>query len=178
MGGQPRHDTRPHARLQPIFLCMDAGMTSQLNVALIRKLHGSLMCLAYTFNMLSTSLFTTSQLQTSGRLMSQLNVCTVHETFENSGKTKNKSIAYLKEVCAACSIVPYVYWLYTWWYKTMGNAYLKITGKHHKKQRRIGGTTPKRQYKFKTHTKESKSSNYQKLPWCKINIYGTFVNDK
>ena len=38
------HCTRPHARLQPSFLDMDARMTSQLNVGLIGELHGSLMC--------------------------------------------------------------------------------------------------------------------------------------
>ena len=31
------------------FLDIDAWMTSQMNVALIRKLRGSLMCLAYSF---------------------------------------------------------------------------------------------------------------------------------
>ena len=34
-----------------------AWMTSQLNLALIRKLLGSLMCLAYCYDMLSTSLY-------------------------------------------------------------------------------------------------------------------------
>ena len=47
MRGQPEHDTRPHASLSHSFLDMDAWMTSQLNVALIRKLRGSLVCLAY-----------------------------------------------------------------------------------------------------------------------------------
>ena len=42
---QPGH-TRPHARLQPLLHGTDTWMTSQLNVALIRKLHESLMCLA------------------------------------------------------------------------------------------------------------------------------------
>ena len=47
MPGQPGHNTRPHARLPPSFLGMDALMTSQLTVALYNKLLGSLMCLAY-----------------------------------------------------------------------------------------------------------------------------------
>ena len=47
MCGQPGHNTRPHARLPQRFLCIDAWMTSQMNVALIHKLLGSLMCLAY-----------------------------------------------------------------------------------------------------------------------------------
>ena len=38
-----------HDRLQPSFLEKDAWMTLQLNVALIRKLRGSFMCLAYYF---------------------------------------------------------------------------------------------------------------------------------
>ena len=36
----PGHNTRPYARLPPSFLSMDAWITSQLNVALIRKLLG------------------------------------------------------------------------------------------------------------------------------------------
>ena len=47
MRGQPGRDIRPHARLSPCFLAMDAWMTSQLNVPLTRMLRGSLMCLAY-----------------------------------------------------------------------------------------------------------------------------------
>ena len=47
MPGQPGQSTRPHARLPPRFLGMDACMTSQLDVALIRKLRDSMMCLAY-----------------------------------------------------------------------------------------------------------------------------------
>ena len=41
------HNTRPHTRLPQRFLGMDALVTSQLNVGLICKLRGSLMCLAY-----------------------------------------------------------------------------------------------------------------------------------
>ena len=48
MRGQLGHDTRPHAQLAPSFLCMDTWVTSQLNVAFIRRLRGSSnMCLAY-----------------------------------------------------------------------------------------------------------------------------------
>ena len=47
MRGQPMHSTRPHARLPPMLLGMDARMTSKLNIALISKLLGLLMCLAY-----------------------------------------------------------------------------------------------------------------------------------
>ena len=45
--GQPRDNTRPHARLPVIFLCMVALMTSQLKVAVICRLRRSLMCLLY-----------------------------------------------------------------------------------------------------------------------------------
>ena len=47
MRGQPGNNARPHVRSPPSFLGMDAWMTSQLNVALIRKIRGSLMCLDY-----------------------------------------------------------------------------------------------------------------------------------
>ena len=50
---------------------------SQLKVASICKLHGSSMCLAYFLEMLSVDVYTTSHWQTSGRLMQELNVCTV-----------------------------------------------------------------------------------------------------
>ena len=41
------YNTKPHARLPTSFLGMDVSMTSQLNLVLVRKLHGSLMYLAY-----------------------------------------------------------------------------------------------------------------------------------
>ena len=53
-------------------------MTSQLNVVLIRKLLGSLLCLAYSFDMLCMRDSTTSHWQTSGRLVQELNACTVY----------------------------------------------------------------------------------------------------
>ena len=46
----PSHNTRPHIRLSPIFLGMDACMTSQLNVDLICKLSGASMCLTSFFD--------------------------------------------------------------------------------------------------------------------------------
>ena len=69
MSGQPRHNTRPRARLPPSFLGMDAWMTSQLNVALIRKLRVALMYLANFFDMLSMGVCKTTHWQTSGRLV-------------------------------------------------------------------------------------------------------------
>ena len=76
MRGQLGHWTRPHTRLPSSFLGMDAGMTSQLKVASICKLHGSLICLAY-FLTSSLGVCTIRHWQTSGRLVQELNVCTV-----------------------------------------------------------------------------------------------------
>ena len=47
MFGQPGPKTRQHNRLPSSFLGMNACMTSHLNEALIDKLRGSFMCLAY-----------------------------------------------------------------------------------------------------------------------------------
>ena len=52
-------------------------MTSQLNEALVCKLGGSLMYLAYFIGTLSTGDCTPRDRQTSGRLVQELNVCTV-----------------------------------------------------------------------------------------------------
>ena len=53
-------------------------MTSQRNAALIHKLRGSLMYLAYVFDMFFMGVYTTRHWQTSSRLGQELNVCTVH----------------------------------------------------------------------------------------------------
>ena len=49
MHGPTGHNTQPHALLPPSVLGMDTLITSQLNVALIRKIHVRVlfMCLAY-----------------------------------------------------------------------------------------------------------------------------------
>ena len=47
MREKPGYITLPHARLPPSLLSTNAWMTSQLNVTLIRKQRGSLMCLDY-----------------------------------------------------------------------------------------------------------------------------------
>ena len=49
MRGQPWQNSRPHARLPPRFLRVDARIISQLNIALIRQLGGG-MCLTYAFD--------------------------------------------------------------------------------------------------------------------------------
>ena len=55
-------------------------MTLQLNVALVRKLSGSLMCLSYFSEMLSMGVCTTRHWPMSGRLVQKLFVCTVYAT--------------------------------------------------------------------------------------------------
>ena len=52
-------------------------MTSQLNVALICKLRGSLICLAYVFDILSMDVFTIRHRQTSRQVEQEINICTV-----------------------------------------------------------------------------------------------------
>ena len=49
-------------------------MTAQLNVDSIRKLRGSMMSLAYSFDMISIGVCTTRHWKTSGRLVQELNV--------------------------------------------------------------------------------------------------------
>ena len=66
-----------HDRMPDCLTGMGARTTSQLNVALIRKLRGPLMCLTYYFDMLSMGVCTTRHWQTTGRLVQELNVCTV-----------------------------------------------------------------------------------------------------
>ena len=78
MRGQPGHSTWPHVWLLPSFQGMNAGMTSQPNVALICKLCWSLMCFAYIVGILSAGISTSRHCQTPGRLVQDLNVCTVH----------------------------------------------------------------------------------------------------
>ena len=56
--------------------------TSQLKTALIRWLFGSLMCLVYSS--LSEGVCTTRHRQTSGRLVQELNVCTLCADFKQS----------------------------------------------------------------------------------------------
>ena len=57
MQGQAGHNTRPLAQLTPSFLGMDPWMTPQLNVALIRKLRGAFMCLAFFFDVIHGCLY-------------------------------------------------------------------------------------------------------------------------
>ena len=74
MHGQTRHNTRPHAQFPTSFLDMDALTTSQRNKVLVRKL----LCAWLIFDTLSVSVCTTTHWQTSGQLVQELNVCTVH----------------------------------------------------------------------------------------------------
>ena len=50
-------------------------MNSKLNRALIRKIRVSLIRLAYYYDMLSMSVFTTRHWQMSGRVVQELDVC-------------------------------------------------------------------------------------------------------
>ena len=81
MPGQPGHNTRPHARLPPSFLGMDEFTTirsfdSQETWAIdVRGLF---------FDMSSMDVYTTRQCQTSGRLVQELNVCTVSITIRSA----------------------------------------------------------------------------------------------
>ena len=53
------------------------GLPQKMNGALIRKPRWSLVYLVYFVNMLSMCVCTTMYCQTSGRLVQELNVCTV-----------------------------------------------------------------------------------------------------
>ena len=66
--------TCPIATQFPGHGCMD---DLQLNVSLIRNLRGLLICVSYFIEMLSMGVVTTRQWQASGRLVQELNVCTV-----------------------------------------------------------------------------------------------------
>ena len=77
MCGQAGHNTQPHARSPSSFLGKDAWMTSQLKVAFIHKLRGSSMCMAHFSDMLSIGVCRTRHFKTSGRLVQELNICTV-----------------------------------------------------------------------------------------------------
>ena len=59
------------------FLSKNPRMISQLNVVSNRKLPGPLVCLAYFIDVLSMDVCTTRHWQTSGRLVQELNDCTV-----------------------------------------------------------------------------------------------------
>ena len=77
-------------------------MTSQLNVALIRKLRELLISLAY-FLTLSVGVCTTRHCQTSGRLLQELNHCTVHiwklDVCSKTIKTSDRRELDMKYVC-------------------------------------------------------------------------------
>ena len=77
MRGQPGHNTQPHARSQPSVHGIDAWITSELNEALVCKLRVSLMSMADILTCHPWSFCTTRHWQTYGRLVQELNVCTV-----------------------------------------------------------------------------------------------------
>ena len=112
MCGQPGLNTRPHARLPSNFLAMDAWLTSQLKVALSRKLRGSLMCLAYFCDMLFMGACITRHGQMSGRLVQEFHVCIVHRNkavINVWGKPHHLSISHVSfRVLGARSINTHV----------------------------------------------------------------------
>ena len=78
-----------------------------LNVALIPKLLGSLMCLPHYFDMLCMGVCTTLHWQTSGPLVQELNACTVPSVFIES----NSSVSYPANCMAHVALAgthPYV----------------------------------------------------------------------
>ena len=77
MHEQPGHNKPPYAQLLPSFLGMGVWMTLLLKVALIHKLRGSSMCLAYSFDMLSMAVYAIRHWQTTGRLVQELKACTL-----------------------------------------------------------------------------------------------------
>ena len=74
MRGQPGHYTRPYDRLSPSFLGIDdlaAKRSFDSHATRVTDVLG------LYFDMLSMDVCTTKHLQTSGRLVQELNVCTV-----------------------------------------------------------------------------------------------------
>ena len=74
---QSGYNTRPNANQFPEHGYDHRSLTSQLNEALIRKLRGSSMCLAYIIDMVCMGVCISRHSQLSGRLLQELNVCTV-----------------------------------------------------------------------------------------------------
>ena len=109
MRGQPGHSTQPHAWLPPSFLGKDAWMISQLHAALIRKLRHGLICLTYSFALLSIGVCTTCHCQTSGRLLLELNACTVvleNWIFKYLRENKySTDIKFLHQSTCQCQVV-------------------------------------------------------------------------
>ena len=74
MPGQPGHNTIAHARLTSSFQGMDAWMFSEPSDLQATWVIG---VLGLFFDMLSLGASTTRHWQTSGRLVQELDVCTV-----------------------------------------------------------------------------------------------------
>ena len=78
MPSQSGYSTRPHAKVPPSFLDMDACTTSQLNVVLVHKLQ-NVLCAWLIFDTLSISVCATMHCQTSGQLVQELNGSTMYD---------------------------------------------------------------------------------------------------
>ena len=88
-------------------------MTSQLKVAFIRKLRGSLMCLDNFFDMLSLDVCITRHWQTSGRLVQELHACTVDHSIWLRDDPDSQSASVYKEKVSAFDICKNLKWSYT-----------------------------------------------------------------
>ena len=76
------HDRTPDCTQFSEYGCHHKSQTLQLNVALIRKLRGSLLCLVYFVDFLYIGVCKTMHWETSGRLVQELNICTVSTFYE------------------------------------------------------------------------------------------------
>ena len=94
MPGQPGQNTRPHAKLPPSFLAMDACTTSQLDVVLVRKL----LCAWLIFDTLSISICESRHWQTSGQLVQELNVCAVEHVLIIYNRDHHHNISTMQHV--------------------------------------------------------------------------------
>ena len=73
MRGHPRHNTRPHFRLSHIFLGLD-DISTERNFDSLATWIIDVLCF---FDMLSMGVCSTRHRETPGRLVQELNVCTV-----------------------------------------------------------------------------------------------------
>ena len=103
MRGQPGHNTRPHTRLTPSSLDMDAWMTSQTYCSFDSQATWVIDVLGLFFDMLSMDLTTYNQ-----ALVLELNVCTDFQINGQDPSKKKKNpyiILRVKEMKRVCNFV-------------------------------------------------------------------------
>ena len=103
---QPWCNTRPHVRLLPIFLGMNAWMISKLNVAL--QSQASWVINGSFSNMLSRSVCTTRHWQTSGRQVQELDVCSFYVCIHVWEYLPNRQVLWVSEIGTEVSTVTFV----------------------------------------------------------------------